>query len=308
MRLIATPFRRPLTNVGLALICGCAAIRVARKPEPRLWTPHVLSTDNYESSPSFSPDGGEIFFMRADRTFQNYRLLWARCMTSGWSVPEPPPFAAPSPVMEGDPFVTAHGRRVYFISSRHAFHGGRGNDDLDIWYADRLPDGAWSSHAERLPEPVNSPGSELLPRMTMDGTLYFGSDRPGGLGGTDIYTARENRDGSWSATNLGSPVNSSKNEYEAEVSQDGEKLLLVADRGDRSHLYLFTREGQRADWVERTRLPALPSVFQVGPLLSPRGDRVLFAQAYAQRSGEIFLLDLTSDPSKSWPPTCPRRL
>ena len=273
--------------------------------ESTLWTPAVISTDEYESSPTFSRDGRELFFMRADKSFGSYRLLWSRCGPGGWSSPEPPPFAAPAPVLEGDPFVTEDGQRVYFISSRYTYQAGDGNEDLDIWYADRLPTGEWSATATRLPEPVNSSESELLPRLTRDESLYFGSSRPGGKGGSDIYVAKAGRDGSWSVSAV-EELNSSHSEYEADVSLDGRTLILVADRGDRSHLYLFTRDGEGSPWVEQRRLPGLSEVFQVGPMMSPSGDRVLFAQAVGARSGEIFLQDLSDQPSESWPPPCPR--
>ena len=242
--------------------------------------------------------------MRATRNFQGYRLLWSKCERNGWSRPVPPPFATAGSVLEGDPFVTEDGQRVYFISSRHGFELGRGNDDLDIWYADRLSSGEWSAAAKRLPEPVNSTGSELLPRVTRDGTLYFGSARPGGKGGSDIYKAKRADDGVWLVSAV-EELNSPWNEYEADVTADGMTLVLVADRGDRSHLYLYSRTDPAGKWLEQSQLPALPSVFQVGPLLSPKGDRVLFAQSYGRRSGEMFLLDLTPQPNRSWPPRCP---
>jgi Tol biopolymer transport system component len=290
---------------GLALAMLSLLLPIAVKGEPALWTPVQLSTEAYESSPAFTPDGREMFFMRADTRFQNYQLLWSRCERGGWSSPTPPPFAMPLPILEGDPFVTENGQRVYFISSRHAAAQGRGNDDLDIWYADRLPSGTWSAIANRLPEPVNSVESELLPRLTRDGSLYFGSSRSGGKGGSDIYLAKQAADGSWTVSAV-DELNTANNEYEADVTLDGKTLVLVADRGDRSHLYLYTRPNLSSRWVEQYRLPALPSVFQVGPRLSPSGDRVLFAQSYGQRSGELFLLDLKSAPKKSWPPKCPR--
>lgn len=46
--------------------------------------------------------------------------------------------------------------------------------------------------------------------------------------------------------------------------------------------------------------------FQVGPLLSPKADR-LFAQLDEQepeRSGEIFLVDLLPNAAEDWPPRC----
>jgi hypothetical protein len=271
-------------------------------PAPEPWAPETLSSDQYESSPAFTPDGSEMFFMRSDRSFQNYRLLWSRCVRGQWTAPVSPPFAAPAPVLEGDPVVTADGKRVYFISSRLA-HQRNGGDDLDIWYADRGAGGEWLP-PRRLPEPVNSSGSELLPRLTPDGSLYFGSSRAGGLGGSDIYVAKPGPKDTWHVENLGAPVNSTANEYEAEVSSNGKMLIVVADRGDRSHLYPFTLE--KGAWVEGHRIVARPDVFQVGPLLSPGGKRLLFAQDAGAKSGELFVLDLVPNPDESWPPGCGR--
>jgi Tol biopolymer transport system component len=99
-------------------------------------------------------------------------------------------------------------------------------------------------------------------------------------------------------------VNTKFNEYEAELSRDGTLMIVVADRGDRSHLYPYRLEGRL--WVAQPRIVPKREVFQVGPLLSPNSDRLLFAQADGQRSGELFLLDLTADPDRRWPPACVR--
>src|SRR5688572_31699150 len=121
----------------------------------------------------------------------------------------------------------------------------------------------------------------------------------------DIYVAEQDDDGEWRAKNAGAPISTSESEYEAEVSADERVLIVVADRGDRSHLYRFERRD--AEWIERGRIPARGDVFQVGPLLSPRADRLLFAQAEGQRAGEWFLIDLAPHPDTSWPPTCHAR-
>jgi hypothetical protein len=91
-------------------------------------------------------------------------------------------------------------------------------------------------------------------------------------------------------------------EYEAEISHDGRTLIVVADRGERSHLYRFKL--QRGRWVEQDRIPALDHVFQVGPLLSPAADRLLFAQADGKHSGEMFVIDLLPNADRGWPPRC----
>jgi len=265
------------------------------------WTPRELSSDQYESSPTFSADGREIVFMRSDTRFDHYRLLASRCEGGRWTPPRPPSFAAPLPVLEADPFLTPDGKRLYFVSSRFAFGEGRGHDDLDIFVVERTPGGGWGE-PRRLPEPVNSTAAELLPRTDGEGRLYFGSSRPGGHGQGDIYRATPGPQGTWSVENVGPPVSTAANEYEAEVSRDGRTLIVVADRGDRSHLYRFARED--GAWVEKGRIPALAHVFQVGPLLSPRADRLLFAQADAKDSGEIFVADLAPGADLDWPPSC----
>ncbi|NRF70946.1 PD40 domain-containing protein [Aquincola sp. S2] len=268
---------------------------------PRRWTPAAIASDQYESSPTFSPDGRELVFMRADPAFRRYHLLVSRCEHGRWTAPEPPPFAATARVDEADPFISHDGRRLYYISTRDKPRTG-GEADFDIWLVERQADGRWGT-PQRLPEPVNSPASELLPREDAQGRLLFGSSRPGGLGLGDIYRATAQADGRWQVANFGAPVSSPANEYEAELSRDGRTLVTVADRGDRSHLYRYTLDVQ-GRWIEQGRVPARADVFQVGPLLSPRGERLLFAQADGARSGELFLIDLVPQPTEDWPPRC----
>ena len=280
-----------------ALALSCAACEAEESRDAQRWTPASIATDQYESTPTFTPDGRELYFMLSDRRFQNYRLMWSRCERGAWTAPQPVPFGAPAPIIEADPFVTHDGRRLYFISARH----DPDNEDFDIYVVERLPGGGWSE-PQRLPEPVSSPGAELLPRADATGRLWFGSNRPGGSGEGDIYTATLQPDGSWRVQNVGPPVSTAHYEYEVEISADARTLVLVANRGERSRLYRFEREGEA--WVEKEQIPGFRSVFQVGPLLSPRGDRLLFAQADEVHSGEIYLIDLAAAPDRSWPPRC----
>jgi Tol biopolymer transport system component len=285
----------------IGLVAGAACARPPEAGPPRPWTPAPIASDQYESSPTFSPDGREVVFMRSDPAFQRYRLLWSRCIDGKWSAPVSPPFAAPAPAFDADPAFSPDGAHLYFISTRQ--NRAPGDDDFDIWVVSRDAGGGWGTPA-RLPAPVNAAGSELFPRPTRDGRIYFGSDRPGGLGSGDLYVASRAGD-AWRVDNLGPPVSSAAFEYEADVSADGRTLVAVIDRGDRSHLYRFERRG--GTWIERGRIAARPDVFQVGPLLSPDGRRVLFAQVEPGRSGEIFLSELEPGADRSWPPSCPPR-
>ena len=278
-----------------ALVCNVQA----GEDEAVRWTPAAIGTVQYETTPTFTPDGREMFYMQSDPSFRRYRLLWSRCEDGNWSKPQSPPFAASAEVFDADPFIAHDGKRLYFISTRQ--NRMKEDEDFDIWFVERESDGGWM-HAQRMPEPINSEGSELLPRMTAQGQLFFGSDRAGGFGQGDIYVASSTPDGAWRVSNVGSPVNTAAFEYEAEVSRDGRMLVVVADRGDRSHLYRFQK--RQNGWIESGRIPARHDVFQVGPLLSPNADRLLFAQADGERSGEMFLIDLSSNVDTRWPPRC----
>jgi hypothetical protein len=277
-------------------------LKVERPAQTRRWTPASIASAAYESSPSFTPDGREMYFFRADKSFGNYRLMVSRCEHGAWSVPEPPSFASTLPVLEADPFVSIDGKQLYFISSRHK-QSRPGDEDLDIFVVDRDVRGSWGT-PRRLPEPVNSPGAELLPRLMADGRLLFGSSRDGGLGLGDIYIGTR-MNGAWTVENAGPPISTAANEYEAEISRDGKTLVVVADRGDRSHLYLVQHE--HTGWKETGRIPARDDVFQVGPLLSPGADQLLFAQAFEDLSGELFLYELKPGRAlPTWPPACLR--
>lgn len=281
--------------LALGLLCGCAPPPSGGEPER--WTPAAIATSAYEATPSFSPDGREMIYLSADRGFEAWRLLRSTCVDGAWSAPRPPPFAATAGVIEADPGFTPDGRGLYFISARR----DRANADFDIYHVARDAGGAWG-RPERLPEPVNSANAELLPRADAGGRLYFGSARTGGLGKSDIYVARRDPTKGWAVENVGPPVNSPANEYEAEISRDGQTLIVVSDRDGRSHLYRFFRAG--GVWMEGGRIPSRDDVFQVGPSLSPRGEKLLFAQAAGRRSGEIFLTALKPDSTEPWPPKC----
>ncbi len=260
------------------------------------WTPTAIAGPGYESTPTFAPDGRTMIYIAADATFATHRLALSRCVGGQWNAPESLSFAAINSGLDSDPFWTRDGAFLYFISTRH----DPAHEDYDIYRVARDADGGWGS-PERLPAPINSPASELLPRITADGRLYFGSSRAGGQGQGDIYVATAGPKG-WTVTNVGPPVSTAAFEYEAEVSADGRSMVVVADRGDRSHLYRFEKDG--AEWQERGRVPAFDTQFQVGPVLSPKGDRLIFAQRDGERSGEMFLLDLVRNPDRSWPPAC----
>lgn len=79
----------------------------------------------------------------------------------------------------------------------------------------------------------NGPALDGCPFVSRDGkTFYMASNRPGGLGGIDIWMAtREGVNDPWGApANLGPPVNSEHNDFCPTISRDGHLLYFVSNR------------------------------------------------------------------------------
>jgi len=97
-------------------------------------------------------------------------------------------------------------------------------------HAQRYSD--WSAPVNLGPI-INSASSDQGPAISKDGlTLYFHSNRPGGLGGFDMYVAtRASVEDPWGApANLGSPVNTAFDEGNPAFSRDGHSLFFQSVR------------------------------------------------------------------------------
>ncbi|HEX8233495.1 MAG TPA: hypothetical protein VF559_09160 [Caulobacteraceae bacterium] len=277
------------------MLSALAALLLGAWTGAERWAPPGISSPLFESHAAFDPLTGDLYLVRSSKAFRGWRILRSRCGPGGWSEPEPAAFAGDG--AEADPWFTPNGRGLYFISTRS--EAGVKQGELDIWRVRRGQDGRWGQ-PERLPEPVNSPGQEWFPRLSSDGWLYFGSDRPGGQGGTDIWRARARAAG-WRVENLGPRVNGPGDDYEPLPLPDGERLIVMAD-GD---LYETRKTGR--GWAPRTRLgPDVNSAaMEVGPALSPSGRTLLFARDTGPASsGEFFLARLGRE---TWPPACPAK-
>jgi tetratricopeptide (TPR) repeat protein len=90
--------------------------------------------------------------------------------------------------------------------------------------------------AEKLSENINSAkAEEIAACLSGDGnTLYFASNRSGGLGGTDLYMARKLPAGNWGpAQNLGPEINTPFDEDFPNITNDG-KVLYFSSNGHTS--------------------------------------------------------------------------
>ena len=132
---------------------------------------------------------------------------------------------------EGPITISKDGKTIYF--SRNDFNkqvlgkNEEGITNLKIYKAS-LVDGKWTN-IEELPFNSNT-YSTAHPALNSDETkLYFASDMPGNIGGTDIFYANINSDGSFDKPqNAGYIVNTDKNERFPFINSEG-ALFFASD-------------------------------------------------------------------------------
>lgn len=134
---------------------------------------------------------------------------------------------------DSDPFYDKTRRRLCFVSTRPVSTNKNENLKGDIWCVDRKLN-SWAD-PYRLAEPVNSIAREYSPVFDDAGHLYFASDREGGFGQGDIYSAIGGHDGTWKVSNMGSAINTQYGEWNVGIRPDG-KALFVEASGRRENL------------------------------------------------------------------------
>jgi outer membrane protein OmpA-like peptidoglycan-associated protein len=121
-------------------------------------------------------------------------------------------------VNDGSVTFSPDGKTMIFAKGNNGKK--KGTYDVNL-YSSRNRNGTWTEPKQLNINKLNSFDSS--PAFSRDGkTLFFASNRSGGIGGTDIYSARKSSRGRYSKVkNLGSTINTSGNEMFPYISDDG---------------------------------------------------------------------------------------
>ena len=105
---------------------------------------------------------------------------------------------------------------------------------------------------------LNGPSLDGCPFISRGGTtLYMASNRPGGLGGIDIWVARRASPGDpWGAPeNVGAPINSSANDFCPTIDRNDHSFYFVSNRpGGCGGADLYSSRRRPGGWDEPTNL------------------------------------------------------
>jgi hypothetical protein len=155
--------------------------------------------------------------------------------------------------VDGAPSFSPAGDLVYFHSTRGDNLGYQAtpatNDFLDIYVAPISADGEPGS-ATNLGAPVNSVHLDGEHGLHPDGQrLFLASDRPGGLGGVDLWVT-EKSGAAWSEpVALGAPLNTAQNEAQPAFAADAPNTMyFVSNRDGPSSIYHSRHDG--TSWSE----------------------------------------------------------
>ncbi len=170
-----------------------------------------FNTMRYNSIAGVSPDGNTmmikgVFDSKGEYVKRGYSMIYKT--KEGWSDPEECVIPDYDDMTKGDyvgAYWTQDGKHIIM-----SFSEDEDDNEQDLYVTHLQEDGTWTSPVP-LGSTVNTDGDEHSPFLASDGkTLYYSSDREGGLGSQDIWMVKR-EDDSWTKwsepVNLGDEIN-----------------------------------------------------------------------------------------------------
>ncbi len=174
--------------------------------------------------PALTADGETLLFTALKP--ENDEDLFITTFKDGhWSTPVSISEQINTADNEGTGTLSADGRTLVFTACNRR----DGYGSCDLYISHKFGDD-WEK-PKNLGIVVNSPYWESQPALSPDGhTLYFISDRTGGVGGRDVWFSTLLANGQWtSAQNLGNVINTSDDEASPFLHANGRTLFFASE-------------------------------------------------------------------------------
>lgn len=194
--------------------------------------PPPFNLDQFNSVESVTPDGGTLIIRGAFKNgrYRDVGFSSSSRTADGWSMPQQLDINDFQEMNKGvytNAFLASNGKVLLL-----AFSETKGSEASDLYVSFLGSANKWS-RPQTLGLAINSPLSEDTPFLAADGkTLYFSSDRLGGMGSHDIYITRRTDESwqRWSApVNLGAPINTPELDAYYTMDAAGEYAYLVSE-------------------------------------------------------------------------------
>lgn len=200
-----------------------------------------INSELSEGAQTISADGKTMVFtacLRKD-SYGSCDLYISEKKGKNWSRPINIGTPINGSYKETQPSLSSDGKTLYFISNRP---GGKGK--FDIWMSQLDVNKRWGQPIN-LGDSINTTEDELAPFIHYDNnTLYFSSEGHLGMGGSDLFMSRKNKNGEWQeAKNLGYPINTYFNEESLVINASGDFGLISSNMDGgygQKDIYQFT--------------------------------------------------------------------
>ena len=235
--------------------------------------------------PSITADGAQLIFSRNIEGNEDFYISKksAGVWTSPTSLSEQ---INTRQYNEGAQSLSPDGKYLFFTGCNRPDGLGR----CDIYLSHKA--GADWGAPFNLGAPINTEYWESQPAISPDGTLYFVSNRPGGLGGYDIWKSKLKDDGYWgNPENLGPEINTPYDEHTPFIHPDGKTLYFSSDGwpGLGNKDIFLSHMDDKGKWTKPENLGYPINTFneETGLIVSPDGNDGLFSANLRDGFGDM---------------------
>lgn len=257
----------------------------------KIFAPGIVSTlEMPEMCAAFTADGKEFYYNAQHKN--RWSIFLTRETNGRWTKPKPLAFT--SGYTDRDFTMSPDGQKIYFGSNRPREKNEKPLDALDIYRTERISGIVWSE-PKNLGKVVNSNLGENYPSVANNGNLYFFSSRSDSFGGCDIYIARYTNGGYLPPENLGSAVNSDRNDWDSFIAPDESFIIFSSQNRDDTlggqDLYISFRKKDESWTIARNMGPSVNSDSgEICPSVSLDG-KYLFFTSRRRGKADIFWVD-----------------
>jgi OmpA-OmpF porin, OOP family len=205
-----------------------------------------------------------------------------------WGVPISISQSINSSFNEGTCTISANGRKLIFTSCVGRDTWG----SCDLYESNKIGN-EWTA-PKNLGTNVNSPDWESQPSLSADGrTLYFVSDRRGGIGRRDLWTSVTDTKGNWTkARNLGKEVNTVYDEISPFIHVNSRTLYFASNglMGFGGYDIYYCEKDERGKWSEPVNFgaPINNHEDQFSLFISTDGDKAYYSHEEVDEWGKSF--------------------
>jgi hypothetical protein len=252
-----------------------------------------------ETGPALSKNGLTLYFYATGRPGgvgnDDIWVSQRESVDDAWGTPVNLGSTVNSTARDFVPTFSRDGHWMFFASTRD---GGLGGADVwASWRARIHDDFGWETPINLGPGVNTAFDDNGVGYFENEGgapQLYFGSNRPGGLGDADLHVSELQPDGSWGPASRVPELNSSAADNRPNIRHDGLEIFFYSGRAGGLggiDLWTSTRESVDQPWSTPVNVgaPVNSSGTELHPYLAADGETLFFSSAAPGGSGGLDL-------------------